>query len=45
MNLKCFALVGGGGVKSIEDQGFQIRQGIEVAPLPGPHPWCTQAKP
>mmetsp|Transcript_22435 Transcript_22435/g.51761 ORF Transcript_22435/g.51761 Transcript_22435/m.51761 type:complete len:862 (-) Transcript_22435:104-2689(-) len=30
MNMRCFSLVGGGGMKSIEDQGFQIRQGIEV---------------
>ena len=30
MNIRCFALVGGGGVASIEDQGFRVRQGVEV---------------
>ena len=36
MNLRCFPLIGGGGVKSIEDQGFQIRQ--VSSPLP---PLCS----
>jgi len=30
MGMRCFALIGGGGVKSIEEQGFAIRQGVEV---------------
>ena len=31
MSLRCFPLIGGGGMKSIEDQGFQMRQGVEMA--------------
>jgi len=32
MNIRCYSLVGGGGVASIEQQGFAVRQGVEVNP-------------